>query len=162
MTYALGLPGFIAIKVLAPGFSARHDLGTPLRYAVYAFVANLLIGLGLVWLLSPLGWGHAALALATALAALLNALLLLQALFRKNIYRPQPGWLLYLVRLLLANLAMGYLLVYATKALPWQGWSFSERLAQLSLWTAGAGLGYLLCLWLIGLRPIHLRLPEGA
>lgn len=34
--YAIGLVGFILIKVLVPGFTSRQDMKTPVRYWVYA------------------------------------------------------------------------------------------------------------------------------
>ncbi|MBS1214633.1 MAG: rane protein MviN [Proteobacteria bacterium] len=103
--YALGLPAFVAVKVLTPGFSARHDLQTPVRHGLYAMVANTLLGIALGLELAPEGWGHAALALATALAAMLNAALLLRDLLKLRIYMPQPGWAGYLGRTILASSA---------------------------------------------------------
>ena len=158
MTYALGLLGFIAIKVLAPGFSVRHDLGTLVRYGVYAMFANVLLSLALVSQLAPYGWGHAGLALSTALSALLNSALLLWKLLRDRIYLPQKGWRIYLLRITSANLAMGGLLSCAPDVLSWQNWSLAGRVAHLVCWVAASGATYFLCLWLSGLRPRHLAL----
>src|SRR5690606_22132064 len=66
--YALGLVAFMLIKVLAPGFFARHDTKTPVKVGIIAMVANMVFNLILIW---PLA--HAGLALATALSAFLNA-----------------------------------------------------------------------------------------
>jgi len=162
MTYSTGLVGFIAVKILASGFSARHDLQTPVRHAVYSVIANLLLGLVLVFPLARLGWGHAALALATALAALFNAGLLLQKLLKDGIFRPRPGWLGYLARLLAGNVAMGLLLVGCAAGLPWAAWTSHERIARLILWIAAGGTGYFAALWVCGLRPAHLALREAV
>jgi putative peptidoglycan lipid II flippase len=64
MAYALGLLGFILVKVLVPGFTSRKDMKTPVRFGIYAVVANMILNLVLVF---PLA--HAGLALATSLAA---------------------------------------------------------------------------------------------
>jgi putative peptidoglycan lipid II flippase len=158
MTYSSGLIGFIAVKILASGFSARHDLRTPVRHAIYSVIANFVLGLVLVIPLARFGWGHAALALATALAALLNAGLLLRGLLHEGIIRPQPGWPVYLTRLVVANLVMAGLLVYFTADLPWPSWTATQRIVQLTVWIAAGGVAYFACLWLSGIRPAQLRL----
>ena len=162
MTYSLGLVGFIAVKVLASGFSARHDLATPVRHGVYAMIANAVLGAALVYPLSRIGWGHAALALSTALAALFNAGLLLVRLIQAGVLRPEPGWWAYLTRLLLGNGLMGFVLIHFTRDLPWSSWSSHERIAALLLWIATGGAAYFAALWLSGLRPAQLALREGV
>jgi putative peptidoglycan lipid II flippase len=161
MTYSTGLIGFIAVKILASGFSARHDLQTPVRHGIYSVLTNLLLGLALTLPLARIGWGHAALALATALAALFNAGLLLNGLLKSGVLRPEPGWLVYLTRLLLGNAAMGLLLAYSATDLPWPTWTAHQRIAQLALWITSGGAVYFIALWLCGLRPRHLVL-RGA
>lgn len=162
MTYSIGLIGFIAIKVLIPGFSSRQDLRTPVRYGVYAVVANLALNLALIFQLAPIGWGHAGLALATALAAIFNAGLLLAKLLKERIYRPEPGWTIFLLRVAFASAVMAPILVYASNAYPWQAWSMTERTSHLALWIL-LGFGtYVSCLTLTGLRPRHMLVPEGT
>ena len=41
IAYALGLLGFILVKVLTPGYFARQDTKTPVRIAVYALILNM-------------------------------------------------------------------------------------------------------------------------
>ncbi len=65
--YALGLPAFVLVKVLAPGFFARGDTATPVKVGVAAVVLNL--GLNLAFMI-PLQ--HIGPALATSLAAMAN------------------------------------------------------------------------------------------
>ncbi len=45
--YAAGLPAFVLVKVLAPGFFARQNTRTPVKIAVAAMVANLALTIGL-------------------------------------------------------------------------------------------------------------------
>jgi putative peptidoglycan lipid II flippase len=160
MTYSVGLLAFIAVKVLVPGFSSRQDLRTPVRYGMYAVAANIFFNLALVFKLSQIGWGHAGLALATALAAFFNAGLLLRRLLRDGIYRPENGWAGYLTRIFWANLAMGLLLVGAVDRSLWQSWDVVHRAFNLLLWIAAAALVYLICLRLSGLRRSHLALKD--
>ncbi len=87
MAFALGLVAFMLIKVLAPGFYARQDTRTPVKYGLIAMGANTAMTLIFIW---PLA--HAGLALSTALAAFINAGLLGISLWRRGIYQPRPGW----------------------------------------------------------------------
>lgn len=64
--YSIGLLGYVMIKVLVPGFSARQDMKTPVRYGLYAMVVSLLLDIALVF-----PFAHAGLALATSLGAFL-------------------------------------------------------------------------------------------
>ena len=68
---ALGLPAFLLVKVLAPGFYARQDTRTPVKAAVVSLLANVLFTillLGGLLYLTPLGEAARA-AANTALAA---------------------------------------------------------------------------------------------
>ncbi len=153
MAYALGLLGFSFIKVLAPGFYARQDTRTPVRIGVIAMLTNMILNLLLVF---PLA--HAGLALATSLAAFVNAGLLLRILRQKGIYRPRPGWGLLLLRVSLAVLAMGTVLYWGPKGMEvWLGRDALTRGLWLGVWIGAGGGIYLLCLPLFGLRPRHMR-----
>lgn len=79
MAYAAGLPAFVLIRSLLPGFYAREDTATPVRIAVIAVLANIALKLMLMGLLQQVG-----LALATAASAWLNAVLLALALRRRG------------------------------------------------------------------------------
>ena len=109
---ALGLPAFMLIKVFASAWYARQDTRTPVRIGIIAMVANM--GLNLLFVI-PLHhlWkiGHMGLALATSMAAYLNAGLLCLGLARKGIYRIDRPLLLDLGRILLATLVLAATLV---------------------------------------------------
>ncbi len=81
--YALGLVGFLTIKVLMPAFTTRHAQSIAVRYAWYSLAANVIFNLLFI---IPLA--HGGIALATALAAMLNAGLLLRFLRKNGIYQP--------------------------------------------------------------------------
>ena len=152
MAFALGLVAFMLIKVLAPGFYARQDTRSPVKYGVIAMGANTAMVLILIW---PLA--HAGLALATSLAAFLNAGLLFINLRRRGIYQPQPGWVKYLLQLAIANLALGLVLWSGTGDLEhWVHASAHERLWHLGGLIAGGGGSYLLAVLVVGIRPKHL------
>ena len=157
VAYAVGLTGFILVKVLAPGFFARQDTKTPVRIAVVALCANVILNLILVF---PLR--HAGLALATSLAAYVNAALLFRALRRAGIYRPRPGWRAVWLRTAAATLAMAAALRWWVPEpgfwLDAEGW---PRALELGAAVAGGALLYALVLFVLGLRPGDLREPDG-
>ncbi|WP_294948972.1 murein biosynthesis integral membrane protein MurJ [Sulfurivirga sp.] len=154
VAYALGLVGFILVKVLAPAFYALKDMKTPVRIAVIALVANTVLNLMLIW---PLA--HAGLALATSLSAFVNAGLLYWHLsVRGGHYAPLAGWRAVLWRGLLALGVMGVFLLGLTPPLAdWLAAGAGTRV----LWLAGLVIGavtlYGATLWLTGLRPHHLH-----
>jgi putative peptidoglycan lipid II flippase len=76
--FSLGLPAYVLIKVLTPGFYARADTKTPVRIALIAMLTNLVGNLILIW---PLA--HVGLALSTAISAWVNVLLLYWTLHRR-------------------------------------------------------------------------------
>jgi len=152
MAFALGLVAFMLIKVLAPGFYARQDTRTPVKYGLIAMGANTAMTLVLIW---PLA--HAGLALSTALAAFLNAGLLGINLWRRGIYQPRPGWVKFLLQLAVANLAMGLTLGLGAGDLQsWVDARAGERLWRLGGLIAAAGGSYLLAIIVAGIRPRHL------
>ncbi len=79
MAYALGLPAFVLIRSVLPGFYAREDTATPVRIAVVAVAANIALKLALMGPLQQVG-----LALATSLSSWLNFVLLALALRRRG------------------------------------------------------------------------------
>ncbi len=79
MAFAVGLPAYVLIKVLGPGYFAREDTATPVKIAVVCVVVNIALNLLLIQVLA-----HVGIALATALSAWLNAMLLGTILRRRG------------------------------------------------------------------------------
>lgn len=136
MAYAAGLPAFIAVKVLAPGYFARQDTKTPVKIAIVAMVTNMLLNLIFVGLLLHQGFEgpHAGLALASSVAAYLNAILLYRGLRKRQVYNPERGWIRLLVAVLFGCIAMGFLLVFMTRDInSWLQADMFLRVKNLSL-----------------------------
>ncbi|EDN67146.1 MviN-like protein [Beggiatoa sp. PS] len=154
IAYAAGLLGFVFIKVLASGFFARQDTRTPVKIAVIAMATNMVLNLIFIWHLA-----HAGLALATSLAALLNAGLLYRGLRQQDVFQPQPGWHRLLLRITIASVAMTLLLWWGSGSLSaWFSMSITERALHLFGWII-AGMGtYFIVLVISGLRLHHVTL----
>jgi putative peptidoglycan lipid II flippase len=152
--YSIGLLAFMLVKILAPGFYARQDMVTPVRIGITAMVANMILNLAFVVPLY-LYWniGHVGLALATSLAAFLNAGLLLHNLRRKGILTLQAGWSRFLWRLVIASSVMGlalFLLLPDMSA--WFEWSWWQRSLELALLVSAGLVAYLLAQLAMGTR----------
>lgn len=153
MAYAIGLLAFMLIKVLSSGFYARQDIKTPVKIGVIAVLLNILLNAILVF---PLA--HAGLALATSLSSCINALLLIYYLHKQNVYRFQPGWKSFGLRLIFANGLVGLWLWWIQADIQqWLSWSGKIRVAHLTGIMISAIAIYLLALIVSGLRPHHLR-----
>ena len=151
MAYSLGLLGFILVKVLVPGFTSRKDMKTPVRFGIYAMVANMGMNIALVF---PLA--HAGLALATSLGAFFNASLLLSKLLKDKIYKPGKNWANFIVKIIFANEIMALFLYVYVDGNQWYDWTAFDRAFNLALWIVLGCLVYVISLLFIGIRPKNL------
>lgn len=111
--YAGGLPAFVLVKVLGPGFYARADTSTPVRLGLATLAVNLALNLALM---RPLA--HMGPALATSLASTLNATLLGVVLARRGWLAPDRALLGALARIAAACALMAAILVGLRATLP--------------------------------------------
>ncbi|HIF18442.1 MAG TPA: murein biosynthesis integral membrane protein MurJ [Cycloclasticus sp.] len=155
MAYAIGLPAFILVKVLVPGFTSRQDMKTPVRIGVIAVVANMLMSVSLVFFFQ-----HAGLALATSLAAFINAGLLFRMLLKQAVFVPQPGWAAFGLKVFIANLVVGLIYFNDFTSLQWYEWSAFDRAINLSLEILAVFILYVVSLLVVGVRPHQLFLKS--
>jgi putative peptidoglycan lipid II flippase len=155
--YALGLPAFVLVKVVAPGFFARGDMATPVRIGVAAVVLNLAMNVvfnlgyivssfGIIVLSPYASWlpalAHIGPALATSLAAMFNVGGLGVVLVRHGHLRPDAQLTGRVVRMVAAAAAMGLALAAAQHVLfaaPLHG---LERIGALAALVAVGLLAY--------------------
>jgi putative peptidoglycan lipid II flippase len=161
IAYALGLLGFILVKVLVTGYFSRQDTRTPVRIGVAALVLNMV--LNLVFVLSLLGMGfaapHAGLAAATTISALFNAGLLLRGLLRSGVYRPAPGWGPFASRVCVGTAMMGTAVYWLQLRFgSWIAMSLVERSFALAACVLGGFAVYAGVCYAGGLRPASLAL----
>ncbi len=154
--YAIGLPAFIAVKILAPGYFARQDPKTPVKISLLAMLANFVMNLIFVGTL--ISWGfagpHAGLALASSAAAFLNAGLLYRGLRKNGAYRPRKGWLRYSVIVFMACLLMAaILIVWTPDGEIWIALTAVNRAMDLLIYIFFGASVYALSCWIAGIRP---------
>lgn len=149
VAYSVGLVGMILVKILAPGFYARQNVVTPVKIGIVTLVATQLMNLAFV---GPLR--HAGLALAIGLGACLNAVLLFLFLRKRQIYTPQPGWPVFILKVF-ASVGFMAIVLFTTMGEPWwwlqSGWERKVP-AVLGLVALGAVV-YGACLLAFGFRP---------
>ncbi|AHG18355.1 membrane protein [Chania multitudinisentens RB-25] len=149
VAYAVGLVGLIVVKVLAPGFYSRQDIKTPVKIAIITLITTQLMNLAFI---GPLK--HAGLALSIGLAACLNASLLYWQLRKQKIFQPQPGWAMFLMKLVIAVLVMSAVLLGILWLMPaWDQGNMLARLLRLAVVVAAGGGSYFVVLGALGFRP---------
>lgn len=160
MAYAAGLAGFTLVKVLAPGYFARQDTGTPVRVGLIALGSTMTLNLVAVvpWALAGLPAPHAGLAATTSLGSFINAGLLFRGLRRAGILLPAAGWGGFLLRVAVAAGVMGVLLAgFTPPTSRWLEAGFWTRCLWLTAAVGGGALAYGATLLAVGIRPGDLR-----
>ena len=149
MGWGTGLVGVVAIKVLAPGFYAHHDMKTPARIAIGVLIVTQILNVFLV----PI-YQHAALTLTIGIGALINAVWLLVGLVRRGNYKPLAGWGVFGLQVLAASALMAVFLMWANSAVAWtrlygQNW---QRVGLLALVISVSIAIYFIAAWGAGLK----------
>jgi putative peptidoglycan lipid II flippase len=123
-----GLPAYVIVKILNPGFFAREDTRTPVWTALVSLLFNIALNL---WVVRQ--YGIVGLAAATACSATLNCLLLYAMLHRRGWFRftlPLAG---RVARQLMATAAMAAVLWWLMPHLEaYYGGTWLERIWSLA------------------------------
>ncbi len=159
MTYSLGLPAFILVKVLAPGFYSRQDTKTPVKIGIIAMFSNMLLSLVIVLPWYKMGYvgAHAGLALATALAAYINAGMLFYQLKKQRIYQPDKAlksvWVKNIIKITIAAIVMVVVVWLINPADSWwQDAGLWVKVGRLLALVVAAMVAYFGALFALGVR----------
>jgi putative peptidoglycan lipid II flippase len=99
--YAIGLPAYVLVKGLTPGFFAREDTATPVKIAAICVAINLVLSLALIGSIKHLG-----IATATAVSAWFNVTSLTIILYRRGHFRADARLKSRVPRIVAASLVM--------------------------------------------------------
>ena len=105
--FAIGLPAFVLVKSLTPGFFAREETRTPLHIAIVAITVNVALNLAFLY---GTNLAHVGIALATSLSGWLNAAILAIVLRRRAHWVADQRLRSRSLRMLLATTGMGAVL----------------------------------------------------
>jgi len=143
---ALGLPAYVLVKVLTPGFYARRDTATPVKVAVGVLIANVILNFALI----P-SFGIGGLAAAVAVSSWLNCIVLYMLLHRRGHFRIEAWLASRLFRQLIAAAGMVVALIAVRTAL--SGWfvgSTGHRLAGVIAIVGAGMIVYFPLVWVLG------------
>ncbi|GLS29900.1 putative peptidoglycan lipid II flippase [Mesorhizobium albiziae] len=132
--FGLGLPAFVLIKAFTPGYFAREDTRTPMIFAAISVVVNISIALTLFPDLGAPG-----IAIASAIAGWVNALLLLGFLIRRGHWGSDIPLLTRIPRLVLAAAVMAAAAYFAAD------WLSPYLASEAPLLVQATALGILIC-----------------
>jgi len=153
IAYSIGLAGLILVKILAPAFYARQDIRTPVKFGLITLGVTQLMNLAFI---GPLQ--HAGLALSIGLASCFNAAMLYRGLRQRGVYRPQPGWAIFIGKLLVAMAVLGVCVGFTAGAdALWLHAGSAERVIRLSLLFFGGIAVYFATLFALGFRITDFR-----
>jgi putative peptidoglycan lipid II flippase len=163
IAFAAGLPAFVLIRVLQPGFFARQDTVTPTIFAAISVVVNVSLSL----LLFP-SLQHAGIAIATSTAAWGNAIMLATWLARRNHFQLTRAELGRHGLILLISLGMALLLMGLHSPLAGifvSGASLPLQIVALLALCAVGFVGYFAAIHVTGVQPLGMllrRLRRGG
>ncbi len=136
--FAIGLPAYSLTKVFQPGFYARGDTKTPMKFALYSVFVNIIGSIGLSYFI-----GHVGIALATSLAAWTNAAQLYFRLRKLRHFEFDKSSSARIPLMIHSTLIMAASLLIARVIME------DRFTAQASTWTAVLGLVALVIIGLI-------------
>ncbi len=138
IAFSIGCPAYIMARVVQPGYFAREDTKTPMRFTFVSAGVNILLCI-LAWFvmgngletvsewsglnlrfMEPLFGGnslHVGCAIATTIAGWLNVLLLIRGLRRKGFINPDRIFWQKMVKMLISSVVMGLVIWVAAHLL---------------------------------------------
>lgn len=141
-----GLPAYVLVKVITPGFYARKDTKTPVKTAGIVLLANIVLNFVLI---PP--FGIYGLASAIALCSWLNCVMLYVILSKRGHFRIQPWLWSRIARQAVAAALMAAVLIVLERVFAdWFSGSTIHRLIGVSTVVGAGGAVYLLTAFAIG------------
>lgn len=152
--YGSGLLSFMMVKVLAPGYYARQDTRTPVKFGIIAMVSNMVLNF-----IFAIPFGYVGLAIATSLSATLNASMLWFGLYKQGVYQKQNETISVLIRIVISGLVMATAMLYLNPTLQeWATFSLFESAYKLFSLIALGVTSYFVFAVVIGLRLRHFKI----
>ncbi|MFC4294084.1 murein biosynthesis integral membrane protein MurJ [Novosphingobium tardum] len=141
-----GLPAYVLVKILSPGFFAREETRTPVMTAFAALAFNVAVNLVVVR-----RFGIVGLAAATAASATLNCVLLYAVLHARHWFRFSARLASRIARQAAASAVMGAVLYWLLPKMQthYAGTAF-ERATSLGLLVSAGGAAFVIAAWAFG------------
>ena len=161
ITYSLGLPAFIFLKILVTAFYSRQDIKTPVRYSLIGISINIAINITVLffYLNDPFVGAHALVALSTSTSAWIQVILMTKKLNELGII--QDGLFLNSLsfKVVLSTIAMASVLFFSEGGILFESeTSPLERVSNLISYLLIGILVYFISLRLFGTKIKDYRL----
>lgn len=147
---AFSILAYFVLRVLAPVYYARQDTKTPVKFGLISIAVNVCLQFILVRY-----YAHAGLALSSAIAAWVNAILLIVGLWRADIYKVTGIFNREFLALIPANVL---LIIFLSQVIGWDDFWIHGRFIMRLTALLGVVLGAV-CLYFFALHfsGFHLR-----
>lgn len=140
MFYSFGLPAYVTVKVLEPGFFARGDTKTPMNIALVCLVNNVVLNL---IFFKP--FGYIGIVLASVFSSYLNVTMLLHKLTRKKHFIFENDFLIKIVKILIPAFLMAGMLLFFNRY-----FSYLNSIINLTLTILIGLVGYFIAAYFSG------------
>ncbi len=148
MMLVLGLPAYVLVKILTPGFFARKDTKTPVYTATISLLIN--IALNIIFIIIY-DYGVAGLALAGAISAWCNTILLYFILKKRGHFYIESDLFTRIIRIIISAIAMGFMLYYFRDyGIDYYSGSIFERFLSIGLLVGTGAIVYFIMAWFTG------------
>jgi len=159
MVFALGCPAYIMTRVVQPGYFARENTKTPMKFTIISALTNIIL-CGVAWLVLDHDYLHIGCAAATTVAGYVLVFLLLWGLRKEEFIRLSKTFWSKLGRMLIASLGMGLLIYFVGNLLEPQ-LTHPSKLIRLSvlalLGSTGVFLYFTIAYFIKAMTPRELK-----
>lgn len=147
--YSVGLLGLVLVKILSPAFYARQDVKTPMIISFITICITQIINLFFLFM----KFGNLGLSLSISFSAWFNCILLYWTLYRKNLFKFQPGWFYFILKIIISTVIMFIVLVFVLNFIPsWNIGSVWYKATRLLMVFMLSWVIYFIILFLFGIR----------
>jgi len=154
--FAAGVVPLMLVKIFAPGFFAKKDTKTPFYYASISVAVNILVSLSLFQFIH-----HVGIAVATTVAAVVHAILLMSGLMRRGDFKISQNFVKVCVQTSIACACMIVMLhVLSPLDSLWMDFSTWTKIVWLTILVGAGVLTYFVIGLAVGLRPRQLIGPD--
>ncbi|WP_428087092.1 murein biosynthesis integral membrane protein MurJ [Candidatus Thioglobus sp.] len=151
MAYGSGLMAFIVVKILASVFLARGDTKTPVKAGVIAMLSNVILNI-----IFGYYFAHVGLALATSIAAVINAYILYFYLKKQAIFHFSKDLIKIFFKVLVASLIMAIFILNFDQVL--SVYLDADALSRITM--LGTTIGLSATVYFISLKFLNINLRK--
>ncbi len=152
--FALGLPFFMAMKVLVPAFFSRQNTKTPMLVAFLSLLINITLNYLLAFYFEL---GHLGLAIASSISAIVSVIILSLLLKRDGLISFNGIYSAFSFKVLIASIALISFLSIFNQYFDFELFSQIQRLLYLTAAVIGSIIIYFGVSFLLGLRSTDFR-----